>query len=136
MHGLQERRSKGFRHGPSRNQTHGRIVKVSEIELTYSTAGGISQAKLTLGTLIVCIIQVECDLVAHVAQNGRIRGYLYDPVAANFIPDDQAARLSDTSLRALAATPGQEVTYTAATPGAGPRLAFARHPSVRRRPFD
>ena len=54
-------------------------------------------------------------------------GYLYDPVANNFIPDDDSARLSDASLRALAATPGQEVTYTAATPGSGARLAFSNY---------
>jgi len=77
----------------------------------------------------------ECDLVAHVVRNGRIMGYLYDPVAGNFIPDDQSARLSDASLRALAGTAGQEVTYTAATPGSGPRIAFSRHLSVRRRPL-
>jgi DNA-binding beta-propeller fold protein YncE len=71
----------------------------------------------------------ECDLVANVVRSGRIMGYLYDPVAGNFIPDDQSARLSDASLRALAATPGQEVTYTAATPGSGPRIAFSHHPA-------
>jgi len=70
----------------------------------------------------------ECDLVAQVVQNGRVMGYLYDPVANNFIPDDGSAEISDASLRALAAAPGQEVTYTAATPGSGARLAFAHHP--------
>jgi len=73
----------------------------------------------------------ECDLVANAVRNGRIMGYLYDPVANNFIPDDESARLSDASLRALAATPGQEVTYTAATPGSGARLAFSRYPTRR-----
>jgi len=66
----------------------------------------------------------ECDLVAQVALNGRIAGYLFDPLAGNFIPDDGSARLSDAALRGLAATPGQEVTYTAVTPGSGPRIAF------------
>ena len=76
-------------------------------------------------------VVTECDLVAHVVQNGRIMGYLYDPVANSFIPDDESARLSDASLRALAATQGQEVTYTAATPGSGSRLAFSRYPTRR-----
>jgi len=58
-------------------------------------------------------------------------GYLYDPVANNFIPDDGSARLSDSALRAFAATPGQEITYTAATPGSGPRIAFARYSAPR-----
>jgi hypothetical protein len=66
----------------------------------------------------------ECDLVAQVVQNGRVKGFLYDPVAGNFIPDDGSARVTDAALRALAAIPGQEVTYTAATPGSGPRVAF------------
>jgi hypothetical protein len=66
----------------------------------------------------------ECDLVAQVALGGRIKSFLYDPVARNFIPDDGGPRLPDTALRALAAMPGQEVTYTCATPGAGQRLAY------------
>jgi hypothetical protein len=47
---------------------------------------------------------------------------LYDPATGNFNPDDGSAPLSDGALRALAATAGQEVTYTAATPGSGLRL--------------
>jgi hypothetical protein len=69
--------------------------------------------------------------VAEVALNGRIVGYLYDPMAGNFIPDDGSARLTDATLRSFAATAGQEVTYTAATPGSGARIAFAHHPAVR-----
>lgn len=68
----------------------------------------------------------ECDLVAQVVRNGRIMGFLYNPVANNFIPDDGSAPISDAALRAFAATPGQEVTYTAATPGSGARIAFSR----------
>src|SRR5579883_399496 len=67
---------------------------------------------------------MECDLVAQVVQNGRVMSYLYDPAANNFMPDDGSARVSDEALRSLAATPGQEVTYTAATPGSGARIAF------------
>ena len=66
---------------------------------------------------------MECDLVAQVVQNGRVMGFLYDPAAINFIPADGSPRVSDSALRALAATPGQEVTYTAATPGSGSRVA-------------
>jgi YVTN family beta-propeller protein len=68
---------------------------------------------------------MECDLVAHVVRNGRVMGYLYDPAAGDFIPDDGTAHLSDASLRAFAATPSQEVTYTATTPGSGSRVAFS-----------
>jgi hypothetical protein len=70
-------------------------------------------------------VVTECDLVAQVVQNGRVMGYLYDPVAKNFIPDDNSATLSDAALRALASNVGQEVTYTATTPGSGSRIAFA-----------
>jgi hypothetical protein len=66
----------------------------------------------------------ECDLVAHVAQGSRNKGYLYDPGTRSFIPDDGSARVSDAALRALAAVPGQEVTYTAVPPGSGSRIAL------------
>jgi hypothetical protein len=62
--------------------------------------------------------------VAQVALGGRVKGFLYDPVAKNFIPDDGGTRVSDGALRALAATPGQEVTYTCAPPGSGSRIAL------------
>jgi DNA-binding beta-propeller fold protein YncE len=79
----------------------------------------------------------ECDLVVQVVQNGRIMGFLYDPVANNFVPDDGSAPISDAQIRAFATTPGQEVTYTAATPGSGSRIAFSRWaprpPGERRR---
>jgi hypothetical protein len=78
----------------------------------------------------------ECDLVVQVVQNGRIMGFLYDPVAGNFIPDDGSAPLADATIRAFATTSGQEVTYTAATPGSGARIAFARwspRPPLQRR---
>ena len=65
----------------------------------------------------------ECDLAAHAAVDGRIAGYLYDPASGTFFAGNGAA-LSDAALRALAAVPGQEVTYTAVTPGAGPRVAY------------
>ncbi len=68
----------------------------------------------------------ECDLVAKVSEGGVTRGYLYNPGAGNFDPDDGGAAISDASLRALAATPGQEVTYTAVPPGSGVRMAINR----------
>lgn len=78
----------------------------------------------------------ECDLVAHVVRGGRMTAFLFDPVGNRFVPDDGSAPLSDSAIRAFAATPGQEVTYTAATPGSGPRIAFshsARPPVHERR---
>ncbi|MBO0721476.1 MAG: hypothetical protein J2P41_11680 [Blastocatellia bacterium] len=66
----------------------------------------------------------ECDLVAQVVQGGRIKSFLYDKVAGNFIPDDGSSRISDVALRALAASPGQEVTYTCVPPGSGARVVL------------
>ena len=65
----------------------------------------------------------ECDLVATLAQAGTIRGYLFDPSSGNFVPGRGGSSLSDSALRALAQTPGQEVTFTCAPPGSGARLA-------------
>jgi hypothetical protein len=95
------------------------------IDLLIARAGAPFISKALGGTV------TECDLVAHVALNGRVMGYLYDPAANNFIPDDGTARISDATLRSYAATPGQEVTYMAATPGSGTRIAFAHHPAPR-----
>ena len=95
------------------------------IDLLIQRAGAPFVSKALNGAV------TECDLVAQVAVNGRIMGYLYDPAAGNFIPDDGSARVSDAALRSLAATPGQEITYTAGTPGSGPRLAFAHHPTAK-----
>jgi YVTN family beta-propeller protein len=66
----------------------------------------------------------ECDLVVKVVQNGRVKGFLFDPANNNFVPDDGGARLSDAAIRALAGGAGQEVTFTAVPPGSGGRIAF------------
>jgi DNA-binding beta-propeller fold protein YncE len=65
---------------------------------------------------------MECDLVARVVQNGRVKSFLYDPAARLFVPDDDTDPLSANALKALASTPGQEVTFTATTPGSGVRM--------------
>ena len=71
-------------------------------------------------------VVTECDLVAKVVQNGAINGYLYDPNSRNFFASDGTTALSDVNLRALAGTPGQEVTYTCVPPGSGSRVAFGQ----------
>ncbi len=67
-------------------------------------------------------LTTECDLIATLARNGRVTTLLYDPTSKLFTPADGKNPLSDSALRALASVPGQEVTYTAATPGSGRRL--------------
>ncbi len=71
----------------------------------------------------------ECDLVAQLVQNGRVTSYLYDPISKSFVPDDGGLSLSDSALRSLAATPGQEITYTAGTPGSGSRYFSVTQPA-------
>jgi hypothetical protein len=65
----------------------------------------------------------ECDLVAKVAFGGRVHGYYYEVASSTWLPDDGTANIADSTLRALAATAGQEVTYTAVPPGSGLRIA-------------
>ncbi len=68
-----------------------------------------------------------CDLVVKGLVNGEPRGWLYDPVAALFVPDRSSEpALSDADLRSLATTPGQELTYTCVPPGSGLRVGIDR----------
>jgi hypothetical protein len=78
-------------------------------------------------------VVTECELVAQVVQAGHITAWLYDPVGGEFILGRGLARISDSALRALAATPGQEVTYTAVTPGSGTRIVANTLPGIVRR---
>jgi hypothetical protein len=64
----------------------------------------------------------ECDLIARVVEAGVMRGYVFDTAGGQFVAADGTPR-SDASLRALAGTAGQEVTYTCTPPGSGRRIA-------------
>src|SRR5262249_7040341 len=68
----------------------------------------------------------ECALVARWAQGGEQRGALR--LASGKFQADRAnqAPLTDAQLRAIAATPGQEVTYTCVPPGSGVRIGVDR----------
>ena len=68
----------------------------------------------------------ECDLTAKAKIGTRIKGWLLNAATGNFTPDDGGADVSDTSLRNLSATAGQEVTYTCVPPGSGARVALDR----------
>ena len=69
----------------------------------------------------------EADLVAKAAIGTRVKGFLFDRGAGTWKPDDGTAHITTTALRALANTPGQEVTFTAAPPGSGTRIALDRN---------
>jgi hypothetical protein len=68
----------------------------------------------------------ECQLTAKARIGTRIKGWLMNVGSNTFTPDDGGAAISDTALRNLAATAGQEVTYTCVPPGSGPRVALDR----------
>ncbi|MEY2840275.1 MAG: hypothetical protein RJB60_2574 [Pseudomonadota bacterium] len=65
----------------------------------------------------------EADLVAQVVEGGVRRGYLLNTSTGNFVSADGSVTKTDAALRALAATVGQEVTFTAVPPGSGKRIA-------------
>jgi len=65
----------------------------------------------------------ECDLVAKVVEGGALRGYLFDVASSSFV-DANGSKRSDSALRSLASSVGQEVTYTCTPPGSGNRIAF------------
>jgi hypothetical protein len=88
----------------------------SRIDLLISRASAPFISK-SLGGQVM-----ECDLVANVVLYGRMSTYLFDPVAGNFMGSGELTRVTDQAMRSWAATPGQEITYTASTPGSGLRL--------------
>jgi DNA-binding beta-propeller fold protein YncE len=69
--------------------------------------------------------QNECDLVVKGTIGGVAKGWQYLP-GTGFRPSDGGPDISDATLRALATTPGQELTYTCATPGSGQRAGIDR----------
>jgi YVTN family beta-propeller protein len=69
----------------------------------------------------------ECDLVVKGTAAGLARGWLMNP-ASGLFQSDRAADplLTDAQLRAVAATPGQDLTYLCAPPGTGTRIGLDR----------
>jgi hypothetical protein len=85
----------------------------------------IARARAAFNSKILGGAVTECDLVAKAAIGGQTRGYLYNRASGMWTRDD-GVNLADSQLRALAATPGQEVTFTAVPPGSGFRVAQTR----------
>jgi DNA-binding beta-propeller fold protein YncE len=67
----------------------------------------------------------ECNLIAKGNVAGLQRGW-YRKVSGVFQGDRAETPLFDVALRALAATPGQEITYTCVPPGSGLRIGVDR----------
>jgi YVTN family beta-propeller protein len=76
----------------------------------------ISRATTPYASKLVGPNSTECDLVARCVVDGAARTFFLQQ-SQTFMPDDGSGPLSDSALRALAATPGQEVTYTCLPPG-------------------
>jgi DNA-binding beta-propeller fold protein YncE len=69
----------------------------------------------------------ECDLIVKGTVAGVARGWRMTSVSGAFLPDTAGdPALTDGQLRALAAVPGQELTYTCAPPGSGIRMGIDR----------
>jgi hypothetical protein len=83
----------------------------------------IARARAPFASQILGGAATECDLVAKVASGGRVRGYFYEVASGTWDPDDGSPNIADSTLRAMAATAGQEVTFTAVPPGSGRRIA-------------
>jgi hypothetical protein len=82
----------------------------------------ISRATTPFVSKLVGANGTECDLVARCVVDGVAKTFFLQK-NQTFVPDDGSSPLSDSALRALAATPGQELTYTCLPPGwvaAGP----------------
>ena len=67
----------------------------------------------------------ECDLVASVVANGAVVSYLYAPASGAFTAAGGSS-LTDAALRAMAAVPGKEVTFTCLPPGSGTRVVSSQ----------
>jgi|HubBroStandDraft_1064217.scaffolds.fasta_scaffold00061_13 DNA-binding beta-propeller fold protein YncE len=89
----------------------------SRINLLEQLAGTPFTSAIFGGTV------TQCDLVAKVVQNGAVQGFLFSPANGNFT-SASGGTISDSALRALANTVGQEVTFSAVPPGSGSRVAF------------
>ena len=93
----------------------------SRITLMIQRAAAAFQSEVLGGNT------TECDLVV----KGKIgfvpKSWLYNPGAALFESDlSTDPDLTDGALRALAATAGQELTYTCVPPGSGMRMGLDR----------
>ncbi len=94
----------------------------ARIDLLLSRAGAafVSKSLNPAGPVM------ECDVVAHVVREGEMRTYLWDAAAKQFAGGPGREPVTAAELRGWAATAGQEITFTAVTPGAGARYLSAK----------
>jgi YVTN family beta-propeller protein len=93
----------------------------ARIELMVQRAGSAFTSEILGGAV------TECDLVAKGNVGAEQRSWLYDPGADQFESDRAAETPIDlVTLKGLAHTPGQELTFTCAPPGSGVRMGLDR----------
>jgi len=95
-----------------------------QVTLT-STNAAVAGPRIDL--LLARAAKVECEVVVKGTVAGEQRGWTKLFALGDF-QSDRASELflTDASLRALANTPGQELTYTCVPPGSGRRAALDR----------
>ena len=87
-----------------------------------SNTGVLERADL----LVARALAGDCDLVAKANLGGEARGGLLLAGGSFQLDRENDAPIVDADLRALALTPGQEVTYTCVPPGSGARIGLDR----------
>jgi DNA-binding beta-propeller fold protein YncE len=92
-------------------------VARERIKLFEQRAGAPFTSKVLGGAV------TECDLIAKVALEDGVQGFLFNPASGRFV-SRVGVNISDDELRDLAAVPGHEVTFTCVPPGSGSRIAF------------
>ena len=93
---------------------------------TTLTSGNAGVVGSRIDLLIARAALSECDLIVKGTDAGEDRGWVRD-ASGQFISDRASeAPLADAALRALAATAGQELTYTCVPPGSGTRAGIDR----------
>jgi YVTN family beta-propeller protein len=92
----------------------------SRIDLLLARANAPFVSKILGGSV------TECDLVVKGNIGGKAHGWRHIAGGNTFEPDDGSVAIADDDLRALAATPGQELTYTCLPPGSGVRGGIDR----------
>jgi hypothetical protein len=86
----------------------------------------LQRAAATFTSKVLGGSTTECEVVVKGTVGGQARGWMR--TSAGTFRSDRAseALVSDATLRALAATPGQELTYTCVPPGSGTRIGIDR----------
>jgi DNA-binding beta-propeller fold protein YncE len=104
----------------TRTSTNGANVD-GRIDLLHNRSGvAFTSAILGAGA-------TENDVVVRAKVGGVVKGWVKDATTGgNYKPDDGTANVTLATLKGLASTAGQEVTFTAVPPGSGQRIGIDR----------